>query len=106
MKKADGLEFTVKQNWELIRKMFSGEPMSNDVLHVVNPFNKVQDEYLHFEKFEHIVSNDNYEAWSGRGDAYKLVFYDESGGAFALCFGFHKGFMNAWLEKRDEEPQP
>lgn len=92
---------------QLIREMFRGDRVwtTSDVAAVVNPFNN--SDYVHFSGFEHIDGQDDYKAWQGRGDAYKLHFYDEAGGSFSLCFGFHKGNMCAWVEKGpNAEDQP
>lgn len=93
---------------KLIREVFVEDHSWRglDVAAVVNPFNKA--DYVHFSGFEHIDSKDEWGgAWAGRGDAYKLRFYDEAGGSFSLCFGFHKGNMYAWAEKGpDLEEQP
>lgn len=91
---------------QLIREMFVEDHSWRglDVAAVVNPFNKA--DYVHFSGFEHIDGQDDYKAWYGRGDAYKLRFYDEAGGSFSLCFGFHKGNMYAWVEKGPDAEDP
>ena len=91
---------------QLIREMFRADRLwaTPGVAAVVNPFNN--SDYVHFSSFEHIEGQDDYKAWSGRGDAYKLHFYDEDGGSFSLCFGFHKGNMSAWVEKGDPANHP
>lgn len=68
----------------------------DDAAQLINPATREQ--YVHFTRFEEIDSEDNYKAWGGRGDCKKVHFNDEGGGNFAICFGFHKGFMAMWVE--------
>jgi len=48
-------------------------------------------EYTHMGKPFVIDGNDNYKAWSGRGDLFILPFSCECGSKFEICFGYHKG---------------
>ena len=91
---------------ELIRKMLVLDHswQGLDVAAVVNPFSG--SDWVHFNGFEHKESHDEGGAWHGRGDAYKLHFYDENGGVFSLCFGFHKGHMYAWVEEGAPDEHP
>jgi hypothetical protein len=50
-------------------------------------------DYVHFDGIE---KGD----WLSRGHVTKLHFWCEDGSRFSLCFGFHKGFMYAWVEER------
>ena len=61
-------------------------------------------EYVHFEKPDFIDGKDNHEAgWNGRGNKISILFWCESGHAFRLCFGFHKGNTYFFLQKANEE---
>ncbi len=41
---------------------------------------------------------DNYDAWDGRGSAIRVPMYCESGHAWEVLFGFHKGSSYIGIE--------
>ena len=53
--------------------------------------------YVHVDKPEHYM-NDDYRAWTGRGELIRIPFSCEQGHAFSLCFGFHKGNVISFWE--------
>lgn len=52
-----------------------------------------EDENVHFDSVFTQDSQDNYEAWNGRGDAARIEMWCENGCRWVLCFGSHKGAM-------------
>jgi hypothetical protein len=69
-----------------------------------------KDDYNFIQHYNHVYEqtkisgNDNYEAWCGRGDLYKIKFWCEAGHAFSLCFGEHKGNIMPYWKIEDYEP--
>ena len=60
--------------------------------------------YNHIYDTEFLKGHDNYDAWAGRGDLQKLRFWCESGHAYSLCFGFHKGNIITWWQEEGFDP--
>lgn len=60
------------------------------------------DSYAHFSRPAYHAGNDNYEAWIGRGDAIKIFMWCESGHAWTLVIGFHKGNTSLTFEDVSE----
>lgn len=82
---------------DLIHKMFRPnevmQPYPETLTAVVNPF--TGDDYISLGKIDPPAE------WLPRGTFTRLHFEQESGGGFALCFGFHKGNTYAWIENED-----
>ena len=57
--------------------------------------------YSRVENLKRIDGEDNYKAWVGRGDCVKVLFESECGSLWYLCFGFHKGITQAFIEVLD-----
>ena len=54
-------------------------------------------EYVHF--LEPVIKKtDNYDAWDGRGSAIRIPMYCESGHAWEVRYGFHKGYTFVKIE--------
>lgn len=47
-----------------------------------------------------ISGDDNYDAWSGRGDLTAIPFSGECGSQWELCLGFHKGHTACFVRVR------
>jgi len=63
-------------------------------------------DYQHFERPEYTDGNDNYEAWSGRGDLIRIPFWGECGHCWYLCIGFHKGNSFLFWKEGDHSKSP
>lgn len=56
------------------------------------------DSYTQVVNRKRIDGEDDYQAWSGRGDCVKVLFQGECGAEWNVCFGFHKGNTAAFVE--------
>ncbi len=56
------------------------------------------DSYTQVVNQKRIDGEDDYKAWSGRGDCVKVLFHGECGAQWNVCFGFHKGNTAAFVE--------
>jgi len=54
-------------------------------------------EYTHIGEPRTVNGNDNYDAWSGRGDLLVIPFTGECGSEWEICFGFHKGNTDTFV---------
>ena len=57
-------------------------------------------EYIHIGEPRKVSGNDNYDAWSGRGDLLVIPFSGECGSEWEICFGFHKGNTDVFVRVR------
>ncbi len=57
-------------------------------------------EYTHIGEPRKVSGNDSYDAWSGRGDLLVIPFTGECGSEWEICFGFHKGYTDAFVRIR------
>jgi len=72
---------------------FGGVP---HVLEMVCPV--CGDSYTQVVNQKRIEGEDGYQAWSGKGDCFKVLFHGECGAEWNVCFGFHKGNTAAFVE--------
>jgi hypothetical protein len=59
-------------------------------------------EYVDFGSPDFISRGDYQNEWHGRGQLLVIPFQGECGGAWDLCFGFHKGNTMAFIRIRKD----
>lgn len=84
--------------------MPDADKLFRDTFVIVCPFCAF--DFNHIGAVERVESNDNYEAWEGRGDLTRIQFECEAGHIWRLCFGFHKGqtfVFSEWQKEASDE---